>query len=316
MIKILVIDDHNADGVSFWRNIEPFAALRRAYRDKVFIQNATERVTVNDIKQFDVVVLFRPVKPETLKFIENTRRLGVKVIIDIDDDLWNLPYYHPSAMEYDRYKETAYKLYAAADATWTSTEELRYVVGDLSRTEVMQNAILPDWLPEHPNAYTGTAAWLGSSGLQYDATSPHAAQWFRAWQDQYKRWLFFGYRPEIADGENCTGVPYTFVYNFFDTIRAAGINVVWKPLRDLRFNASKSNIAWLTATMAGAVCVTNFAGRDGWELALLEFTTNPDEIAENFYRSREHALQRYNLLEVNERRMQSICRLIEEPVFV
>ena len=312
MIKILVIDDHNADGVSFWRNIEPFSVLRKQFPGEVFIQNATERVTVNDLKQFDVVVMFRPVKPESLKFVKNCRALGLRIILDIDDDLWNLPYYHPSYMEYERFKPTAREIYDTADLIWISTEELRFVIGDLGKTVTIPNAVLPQWLPEQPNEYTGRAAWIGSAGLQYDLNSTHAQKWFEEWQEQYRKWFFFGYRPEIANGENCTGVPYGFVYEFFETIRGAGLNVVWKPLRDLPFNHSKSNIAWLTATMAGAVCVTNFAGRDGWEYALPEFITDPEKIAENFHKSRAHILLEYNLLKVNERRMQSIINLLTD----
>lgn len=310
MIKILVIDDHAPDGVSFWRNIEPFSVLRKQFPGEVFIENANERVSVHDIKQFDIVVMFRPVKPESLKFIKNCRALGLRVILDIDDDLWNLPYYHPSFMDYERFKATAREIYDVADVIWTSTEQLRYVIGDLSKTEVMPNAVLPQWLPDQPSEYKGRAAWIGSAGLQYDLNGTHAQKWFEEWQEQYRQWLFFGYRPEIASGPNCTGVPYGFVYEFFESIVNAGLNVVWKPLRDLPFNHAKSNIAWLTATMAGGVCVTNFAGRDGWECALPEFTTDPAEIADNFHKSRAHILQHYNLLTVNERRLESIKSLL------
>lgn len=62
--------------------------------------------------------------------------------------------------------------------------------------------------------------------------------------------------------------------------------------------------------MAGAVCVTNFARREGWEYALPEFTTDLSEIADNFHKSRAHILQHYNLLTVNERRMESIKSLL------
>lgn len=172
------------------------------------------------------------------------------------------------------------------------------------------NAVLPQWLPDQPSEYKGRAAWIGSAGLQYDLNSTHAQKWFEEWQEQYRQWLFFGYRPEIASGPNCTGVPYGFVYEFFESIVNAGLNVVWKPLRDLPFNQSKSNIAWLTATMAGAVCVTNFAGREGWECALPEFTTDENEIYAAFHRSRNVILQDYNLLTVNERRLESIKSLL------
>lgn len=314
MINILVVDDQKMDGVSYWRNVEPFSALRQRYRGQVFVQNTTERVSVQDMKQFDVVVMFRPVKPESLKFVDNCKRLGVKVIIDIDDNLWDLPYFHPGYIEYERYKDTARQIYDMADAVWTSTHELRYAIGDLNKCVHIPNAVLPEWLPEQPNPYKGIAGWIGSAGLHYDISGDEAKSAFRKWQDKYERWYFFGYRPELADSQNCIGVPYSFVYTFMEAIKNAGLNVIWKPLRDLKFNHAKSNIAWLTATMSGAVCVTNFAGREGWECALPDFTTDPDEIYVQFHRSRNIILQDYNLIDVNDRRMGSILRLTSKGI--
>ncbi len=309
MINLIVVDDNKLDGVSFWRNVEPFAALRKQYRGQISIRNETERVSVSDMKQADAVVMFRPIKPDSLRFVQNCKMLGIKVIIDIDDDIWTVPYYHPAYMQFERYKDTARQIYELADAVWTSTDQLRYVIGDLGKTEVMQNAVMPEWLPDNANPYTGVAAWIGSAGLQYDLSGA-SSDWFSRWQDKYRQWLFFGYRPEIASGANCAGVPYGFVYEFFQQITAAKPNVIWKPLRDLPFNHAKSNIAWLTATMSGGVCVTNFAGHDGWECALPGFTTDEDEIYEKFHHSRNVILQDYNLLEVNDRRMQSISQLV------
>lgn len=89
-----------------------------------------------------------------------------------------------------------------------------------------------------------------------------------------------------------------------------GINIMWKPLEDNEFNAAKSNIAWIEATMSGGICVTNFAGRSGWEMAVDKFTDNPDFIASQWEASRDWILKYYNLHMVNELRYQHILKVL------
>jgi hypothetical protein len=85
---------------------------------------------------------------------------------------------------------------------------------------------------------------------------------------------------------------------------------MWKPLQDNQFNDSKSNIAWIEATLAGAVCVTNYAHKPGWEWAIDHFTDNTDFIASQWAASKEAIIKHFNLLTVNEVRYNHILKVL------
>lgn len=104
---------------------------------------------------------------------------------------------------------------------------------------------------------------------------------------------------------------YTETVEYMTGLSQTGLNVVWKPLQDNQFNASKSNIAWIESVLAGGICVSNFAGRPGWEWAVDTFTNNPDFIASQWAASRDAILKHYNLLKVNELRYQHILKTLE-----
>lgn len=85
---------------------------------------------------------------------------------------------------------------------------------------------------------------------------------------------------------------------------------MWKPLTVNAFNDCKSNIAWIEATMAGGVCVTNYAGKGGWADSLPDFTDDPELVRDTWELSKEVILEHYNLLKVNEARFESILKVL------
>jgi len=313
MIKILVYDTGSFDGVSWWRNTLPLSILRTQYATDIGFQYSGHP-TVSDILQADAVLMFRPTSDNALKIAETVKKMQrqkpVYLICDLDDDIWNLPPYHFAASGYRKHFGRMREIYGMADLIWTSTEQLRYSVGDLGRAIKIPNAVTPNQLPDKPAPYKGIACWRGSTAQFTDVTADFAREWYKEWRDKYERWRFWGYYPNLEHGENVDFVDYDEVLDFFAALGSAGGNVFWKPLEVCKFNDAKSPIAWVEATMAGGVCVTNYAGKEGWECALPEFTTDPDLIRKTWEASRAHILEHYNLLEVNRTRFESIVRLL------
>lgn len=312
-IKVFVVDDQKMDGVSWWRNARPFAALDKMYGDALEIRQVTESVDVRDLMTADVVVRFRPTTKGAFDFLKLCRELGCKLILDIDDDLWHVPPTHPVFGYFLEYRERLSDIYALADVVWTSTENLLYAADCVDRGEVMQNAILPEELPEKPLEWKSVAAWRGNNAQVSDITADFAKKWYSSWADKYNRWVFAGFFPDLA---HCDGVA-KFIEGrtpiaYFLGLKNGFANVIWKPMQENVFNNGKSNIALIEAAMSGAVCVTNYAGKPGWECALPEFTTDPDEIAHTWARAKADILQNYNLREVTQRRFESICSLVHQ----
>ena len=89
-----------------------------------------------------------------------------------------------------------------------------------------------------------------------------------------------------------------------DGIKKGGFNVIWKPLEDNAFNRSKSNIAWIEATMGGGACLTNLESEE-WELAMpMYYLVTQENIEEAWVESTEDIKVNYNLQTENEKRFQ------------
>lgn len=309
-IKVFVVDDETMDGVSWWRAACPFGALEKLYGNYLEIVRCSERVDVRDLMTADIVVRFRPMTENSFKFLKLCREFGAKIIIDLDDDLWHVPPSHPVFGDSLQYRDTMQEMYDFADWVWVSTPGLLQSADRVGRGEVMPNAILPSELPDEPLPYKGVAAWRGNDKQIADILSDEAKAWYETAKDLYSQWIFAGYFPDLPHGANATFQRRLDPLAYFLSLKNGLANVFWKPLQVNQFNDNKSNIAWIEATMSGAVCVTNYAGRNGWQCAFAEFPTNPELIAEAWAASKEHILKNYNLLDVTEKRFQSMMNLI------
>lgn len=312
MIKVLVVDSQKLDGVGWWRNARPFGILRKQHRKELDIRQVTESVDVREIMSADVVVMFRPSSEKSLGFVQLCQRLGCKVILDVDDDLWNLDPFHPAFQEFEGYRDTARAIFDVADYVWTSTKQLMYAADCFGRGQVMQNAILASELPKEPTEWKGKgiACWRGFNNQVADVLSDRARKWYAENIDRFDRWQFAGYLPDLPHGANVQFLRKTDPLSYFMNLQRTGANVIWKPLKECKFNDAKSNIAWIEATMIGACCVTNYAGKEGWEFALPDFPETPEHANLAWLLSVEEIERRYNLLEVNERRFNSILKVL------
>lgn len=312
MIRIVTIDDPKSDGVSWWRNLRPLSELQRRYPD-VQVDFIGEDMKLPMLLKADVIIMFRPVRPKTLQFLENCKKemFNTKIILDIDDNLWRIPPGHPCEIEYAEYGDTLRRIYALADGIWCSTDAIMpFVDGYDGRGIVIPNAVLPRDLPDAPAPYKGLVCWRGSIANFMDINSDEAFEQFKENQERFNWWVMFGYWPARIRGRNVGGKGSVPVTDYIGSLKTMGINIMWKPLEDNEFNAAKSNIAWIEATMSGGICVTNFAGRSGWEMAVDKFTDNPDFIASQWEASRDWILKYYNLHMVNELRYQHILKVL------
>jgi hypothetical protein len=310
MIRVLSIDNPNADGISWWRNIRPLTELQRAHGD-IDVKFMGENVPLADLLAADIVIFYRPVTPKSLGFIEQCKTLGKKVIIDIDDNLWRLPPGHPSEADYNEHAQTLAKIYAHADGIWCSTDPIMdFADARDGRGVVVANAVLPEDLPDKPSPYRGFVCWRGSQSQHADIENEDSKALFEKNADRFQRWFFWGYHPASMRAANAKGLKRVGLVEYIFGLSIQGINLMWKPLQENQFNDAKSNIAWIEATLAGAVCVTNYAHKPGWEMAIDHFTDNADFIASQWQASKDWIIEHYNLRKVNEIRYTHILKVL------
>lgn len=309
MIKVLIIEQDFLSGVTWWRFFRPFEQMRKMYPGQIDFQFKT-KLLPSDLYLNDVFIISRPRDREIIPVIQRIQELGKPVILDIDDDIINLPANHPMKADYDRWRDTSLEFFRMADWVWTTTRQLLYTTDALNKGEVIPNAILPEELPENPSPDNGLACWRGKDHQIHDLITVGAEQ-YEEIKDKAKRWMFWGYFPPLDHAGNAFLRGYERdTHQYFQALPKAGINVMWKPLIDCLFNDAKSNIAWIEATMAGGVCLTNYAGKPGWGLATAEWPESYEAACELWRESCEEIKMNYNLHEVSERRYLSIKNLV------
>lgn len=307
MIKVLIIEQDALGGVTWWRFFRPFMQMRKMFPGQIDFEFKT-KLFPSDLYLNDVFIMSRPRDKEMLQVIQRIKELGKPVILDIDDDIINLPAHHPMKGDYDAWREISLEYFRLADWIWTSTKQLLFTTDALNRGEVIPNAILPSELPDKPAPDKGIWCWRGQhhqihdllyGSMQYEEIKHHA-----------QKWIFWGWWPPLDHPANAVLRPFERdTHQYFKALPESAINVMWKPLTPGLFNDAKSNIAWIEATMSGGVCLTNYAGKPGWECALsgpVDYKT----ACIFFQESCEEIRRNYNLENTARQRMDSIKRLL------
>jgi hypothetical protein len=74
--------------VSMWRAVMPFMHLRQDH--PIDVQWLSGTVHLKDLLLCDAVICFRPADIGMVKVLEVAKRMGKKIILDLDDDLINI----------------------------------------------------------------------------------------------------------------------------------------------------------------------------------------------------------------------------------
>lgn len=97
IMRILTICDHN--GVSeFYRTLTPYRLLAEAGEIEMEQDSGQNPALIDHLDHYDALVFSRPDSAEHALIISEARRRGIKVVVDVDDNLLLLP---PSIGAYD-----------------------------------------------------------------------------------------------------------------------------------------------------------------------------------------------------------------------
>jgi len=317
MINILIVEEPIVTAVSWWRLFRPIAEMQRQYPGRFNVKMVRNKsINADDLFFTDIFILCRPKDEETLSLAQRIKALGRgKIILDIDDAITNLPINHFQYAHHNNRVSIVREIFTLVDYFWVSTEQLLYECDCIGKGEVIPNAIYAEDLPKEPSPDKGLWMWRGG-GLQILDVLIAGAEKYEEIKGKAKQWVFWGVLPPIAHPANITLLEYeSDVQTYFEKLKSAKINGVWKPLVDNAFNDSKSNIAWIEATMSGGVCLTNYAGKLAWENAVSEFPTY-EEARVIWAESRERIIQDFNLEKTARQRAESIDRLLGDAISI
>lgn len=307
MIKALILEPSAFGPVGYWRLFQPLQALRSLH-PHLFTFDVKETVKEGDLMGYDWLILARPSKPAEMELIATAKKLGVRVVVDYDDDLLNIPPMHPAfGTFYEKTRQDVIRsAVAVADVVWCSTDSIKDTLGRAD-AHVIPNAIDPALLPNEPAPIKRIAAWRGREQQYVDVT---LQMWASGWYDKIKDipdyWIWMGWMPVPTNPEKTAFVKYDNIVKYMDFLKTSGINNMWKPLYRCKFNDGKSNIAWLEATIAGGICVTNYAGLPGWEFCHPDFDFSEALILKKWKESCEAIKYDYNIFEMADTRLDTL----------
>lgn len=308
--SILIIEPPGITGVSWWRIHQPFMHIERQYGEYYSIKRTSKQVSNEDLMYADIVFISRPCTELDVKIIKRAKAFDCLILLDFDDDILNVPIGHTLLMEFAEFAPAIKECMAMADWIWCSTDALRYVCDAIGRSEVIKNAVTPEQIERATLApWTRTAAWRGTHSQFHDLFAQR--HFFTDNHHKADFWRWLGYIPPFEEIEKTVfeGQRWTQdTAGYILGLHKMQCNWLWKPLKDHPFNDAKSNIAWLEATISGAVCVTNYAGREQWEFATNDFLEQK-ECAELWQQSKQAILFDYNLHNENKKRHESIQSL-------
>lgn len=262
--RVLYYPLNSSDSSSFYRISGVLPYINNTDFELIDISNVNDFGWETFVNA-DVFILQRPFSMNHANMIGLAKDMGLKVILDYDDDLLNVDMYNPT---YDLYLDAKAGIKACiqqSDEVWVSTVSIKESLCEWSKnTTVIPNAH-NDYLfkvedKKQFNGKTKTVAWRG--GMTHSAdVYENADKLVEVINNNPTfRFNFFGERFTYLEqrcGVNYNAITPMSTVQFFRYFNKLNPNLVIFPLRNTKFNQGKSTICWIESTYAGAMFVGN-----------------------------------------------------------
>ena len=260
-MKVLSICPNPSDGTSWYRAALPMARLQQSHDNFQFVEYGRSDLDWSDMVNFDILFIQRPYGVKFLELANKAITLGLKVWVDFDDMIWDVPEHSVARASYG--KKVANEiimlikhLNPEKTIITVSTQELKeqvLLISPVANVWVIANALdekifFP--LPKKSSPRIVDFAWRGSDTHQQDlhihyntlkeVTKSHTVE-------------FIGHNPFWAREFKHVILSHPgglLEYFKYISQRKWGAFVVM--LEDNTFNRCKSNIMYLEAVYAGA----------------------------------------------------------------
>lgn len=321
-IKMLVLNPAEPmNGVTWWRMYQPFAQLARTHGDMLEIHYNRGELQVQDFLKYDLFYFLRPYMPIHTHLIQELNRYRRRfhtnqpLVLDFDDDNKNLPRHHLNyADEGENYPMTKMAM-EHADFIWFSTQP---IFESYSKDNSAFGAVIPNAAHQldiqhatfNPVDFRGVRIWWGGSAGHHHDVFAWEQQYYKL-QKQASKFYWVGYVPpfnhDLSKAVFVDRVVPTLLY--WDMVKQEKPHYIYKPMERCKFNDAKSNIAYITATLNGALCLTNYAGSPGWKHAVKDLVIDKDKPFEIWKNALDDIRENYNLEAANRLRWSSIYNL-------
>lgn len=263
-MKTLLLNIPNSlDGTSLYRAYGPLGHLGSEIEDVKIMTSETFNWPV--FSMVDGIFMQRPYSTNHFQIADMARCNSVPIWTDYDDDLFRVPRSNPTHKTYGSQgvqKEIA-KIIAMSEVVTVSTQQIKDNISKLNdNIIVIPNALNEKVFkhrPEKPVLRNPMMFWRGSP--THDKDMMYFTGEMAELARKYPKfsWCFMGHpfwwTVEQMPSENLIMAEGVDPIEYFEVILKISPAAVIVPLYDNDFNRTKSNIAWIEATYAGAVCI-------------------------------------------------------------
>lgn len=310
MIRVLILDPTSLNPATYWRLYMPFNQIAEDYEGKVSVTYSDGRgLLLQQLGLFDVVIFYITLNEGITQIVKSAKDQGCKIILDCDDDVFNLDPSSPDWQDYNAQKNHLTINFRMADEIWFATDYLKDSYQKIGEHRYkMPNAILPELLPEKPNLKGKRVLWRGSHSQTINYF--HGQTWYEDMEQWPDEWIWWGYCPPFVSRDKRNRFKSKVAPElYFRELQNTEFNYLWKPLKPCPQNDAKTSISWIEATMAGAVCVTNYAGQPEWMLCCRGFNEAEQQHAGFWKESKAYIQEHYNLRTINKLRVNRLAEL-------
>lgn len=248
--------DGKYGGVGWYRIINPLEKLGADVQKGKFFINGPQSAL--EMKERGEIWVTKPMdSPQVvLELFADRDFAGTKIVLDLDDDPFNLNPNHPAYQSF-KDKEPLYKLFIqSADHIICSTEYIKDVVKEINpKITVIPNSIDPAiWKVKKKKRNDGKIriGWFGSSShvADIDILESFMGDILKKYPEVEFHLAGFSFDEHKDKEDRVFHYPPTKGYEDYPQFVAdKDLDIALAPLHDTQFNRCKSNIKWLEHSM-------------------------------------------------------------------
>lgn len=229
------------------------------HHDDFFLIDITYHSNFNEsiFKGVSLLIFQRPFTPDHVKLMVLAKQCGVQIILDYDDDLFNVDMFNPTYQMYQSYQQSIIECIKMANELWVSTESIKDSYKHFN-THVVPNSHndynhpIEEKLPFKPNKkvlYRGGMSHRADvyqySEMLVNVINTNLSFSFLFMGDRYE-WL------EQRTGDNHHIIGGMSISQYYNFVYNENPSIFIFPLCDTPFNRGKSNICYLESLYVGA----------------------------------------------------------------
>ncbi len=335
MVNILEVNPSSSHASSFYRARLPLARLQQQYPQEIALYPYHNGPVGWDFMiLFSLVFIQRPYSTHHMNVIKAAKKHRLPVWLDYDDLLSSIPTSNPACEAYDdKAIQLIGEMCDQADVVTCSTLDLklnfeeRYGITDPNKFVVIPNAWCLDFFPKTPVFRDNKFCLQRGSSTHINDLLEFSEPIIEVMNNN-PDWSidFIGYNPffitnKLKKSNYTKGMPIDM---YLDILPDLDYSICIVPLHDNPFNHSKSNIAFLESTYAGAVClapsfmewqrpgIINYTNKEDFGKKLKAMMDGEYDLKDLHSKAWNYIQSELSLTKVNELRWNVIKRLLKQ----